>query len=57
LISLDESAEKIRVEAAIRVRDKGPRDTVDARIAGEGPIGQLGQLPIKARGQIVADLA
>src|SRR3989454_6245268 len=30
------------------MRDERPGDSVDARIACEGPLGQLGQLPIEA---------
>ena len=57
LIGQHESAEQIRIEATVRVRDKGPGDAVDTRIADKGPVGQLGQLPVEARRQIVADLA
>jgi hypothetical protein len=37
--------------------DKGPGHAEDPRIAGEGSGGQLRQLPIVARGQIVANFA
>ena len=39
------------------MRNVGPRDAEDARIADERPGGELGQLPIEARRQIVLDLA
>ena len=39
------------------MRDKGPGDAEDARIAGERPAGELRQLAVVARRQIVADLA
>ena len=37
LVGADEAAERLRVEAAVGVRDEGPGDAVDARIARERP--------------------
>ena len=57
LVGLHEATERFRIEAAIRVCDERPGDSVDARIAGQGSLGQLGQLAIKAGRQVIADLA
>ena len=46
LIGMDEEAEILWVEAAVGVRHEGPRHAEDARISGEGPVGQLGELTI-----------
>jgi len=39
------------------MRHERPRDSVDARIAGERPLDELGQLSIESRRQVVANLA
>ena len=57
LVGAHESAERGRVQATIRVGDEGPGDPIDPRIAVERAGGELGQLPIESRRQIVPDLA
>ena len=57
LIGAHEPAERLRIEAAVRVRDEGPRQPQYARIALEGPFRELGQLAVEAAREIVADLA
>ncbi len=47
----------LRFEAAIRVRDVGPGETHNPRVAREMALGQLGELAVVVRGQVVADLA
>ena len=42
---------------AVGVRDEGPGEAEDARIAGERPVGELRQLAVVAGRQVVADLA
>ena len=51
LVGVHEPAEHLGIEAAVGVRDEGPGDAVDTRIAGQGPLGQLGQLPIEPGGR------
>ena len=50
-------AQGLRVEAAVRVRDVGPGQAKDARVAREGAIGELGELPVVGVGKVVPDLA
>ena len=57
LIGVDEAAQRLWVEVAVRVRHERPGQAEHARVAGEGPAGQLGQAPVVAGGQIVAHLA
>jgi hypothetical protein len=57
LVGAHESAQQRGIEAAVGVRDEGPGHAEDARIAGEGPAGELRQLAVVAGRQIVADLA
>ena len=57
LVGAHETAQRLRIEAAVGVRDEGPRDAVHARIAGERSVGERRQLPVEAQRQIVADLA
>ncbi len=57
LVGTHEPPERFGIESAIGVRNERPGDSVDARIAGERPLGQLGQLPIEPGRQVVADLA
>ena len=57
LVGAHEAAERLRVEAAVGVRDERPGQAEDARIALEGPFRELGQLAIEAAREIVADLA
>ena len=56
LVGRDESTERLGVEPAIGVRDERPRQSVDAGIARQGAVGQLGQLAIEPGREIVADL-
>ena len=39
------------------MRDVGPRDPEDARIAFQRAIGELGQLPIESARQVIANFA
>ena len=57
LIGIDETHEGLGIEPAVGVRDKGPRHAEDARITLQVAVGELGQLPIVGRRQIVLDLA
>ena len=57
LVGAHEAAQHLGVEAAVGVRDEGPGEAEHARIAGERPVGELGQLAVVARRQVVADLA
>ena len=52
-----EATQTLGIEAAVRVRDIGPGHIEDSRVSLEVPVGELGQLAIVVRGQIVADLA
>ena len=56
LVGVHESTEHLGVEAAVGMRHEGPGDSVDSRIPGQWPLGQLGQLPIEPGREIVADL-
>ena len=56
LVRIHEPAQRFRIEAAVRVRNERPRDPVHARVAGKRTVGQLRQLAIKARRQVVPDL-
>ena len=57
LIGGDETAEHLLVETAVRMGDEGPGQAEDARISGQRPLRELGQLAIEARGKIAPDLA
>ena len=57
LVGAHEAPQRLGVEAAVGVGDKGPGHAEHPRISGERPVGELGQLPVVARRQIVADLA
>ena len=57
LVGADEPAERLRVEPAVGVLDEGPGQAVDARIALERAAGELGQLAVEARRQVLPDLA
>src|SRR4030095_2892401 len=57
LIGVHETAQSLRIETAVAVRDVCPRDAEHTRIADERPAAELGQLPVEARRQIVLDLA
>ena len=57
LVGAHEPPEGLRVEAAVGVRDERPGQAVDARIAREGALGELRELAVVARRQVVADLA
>src|SRR5271154_1888986 len=56
LVSLDEAAQQLWVEAAVGVGDECPGDAKHARIASQRAIGELGQLAIVPRRQILMDL-
>ena len=47
LVRGQEPAQRFGIEAAVRVRDEGPGDSVDARKSGEWPIRKLGKLAIE----------
>src|SRR6185503_12738799 len=49
--------ESVEIEPAVRVSNEGPGKPENARISLEVAFGELGQLVIEARGQIVRDLA
>src|SRR5439155_19864327 len=57
LVGEDEPPERFRVEPTIRVRDERPGQPVDARIPGERPVSELGELAVEAVRQVIADLA
>ena len=57
LVRADEDAERVELDPAVRVRDEGPGQPVDARISLQLSRGQLGQLPIEARRKVLLDLA
>jgi hypothetical protein len=56
LVGEDESTEHLGVETAVGMRHEGPGDSVDSRVPGQWPIGELGQLPVESRRKIVANL-
>ena len=49
--------ERLQVEPARGVRDELARERVDARIAGQRTVGQLGQLQVVVPRQVLTDLA
>ena len=57
LVGRDESRQQVRVEAAVRMRDECPCQPENAWIPGQGPVRELGQLPVVAGRQVVIDLA
>ena len=57
LVGAHHAPQALRFEAAVRVRDVGPGKTQDPRVAREMALGQLGELAVVVRGQVVADLA
>ena len=57
LVGAHHAPQALRVEAAVRVRDVGPGETEDPRVAREVALGELGELAVVVRGQVVADLA
>ena len=57
LVGAHEAAQHLRIEAAVRMGDKGPGHAEDARIAGEGPGRELRQLTVVARRQVGANFA
>ena len=57
LVRAHEPAQHLGVETAVGMRDEGPGDAEDPRIAGEGSGSELRELPVVGRGQIIADLA
>ena len=57
LIRGREVDERLQVEPARGVRDELAREGVDARIAGERAVGQLGQLQVVVARQVLPDLA
>ena len=57
LVGAHQAPQALGVEAAVRVRDVRPGEAEDARVAREMAVGELGQLAVVVRGQVVADLA
>ncbi len=57
LVGAHHAPQALRVEAAVRVCDVGPGETQDPRVAREMALGQLGELAVVVRRQVVADLA
>ena len=57
LIRAHHAAQDLGIEAAVGVRDVGPREAHHPRIAGEMAARQLRELAVVARGQVVVDLA
>ena len=57
LVGLHEPPEHLRVEPAVGVGHEGPGQAVHARVAGQRPLGQLGQLAVEPGREVVADLA
>ena len=57
LVRAHDPAQALRIEAAVGVRDVGPGEAEDPRVAGEMALGQLGELAVVVRRQVVADLA
>jgi hypothetical protein len=57
LVGAHEAAQHLLIEAAVGMRDEGPGHAENPRIPGERPAGELRQLAVVARRQIVADLA
>ena len=57
LIGAHEAPQGLGIEAAVGVRDECPGDAEHARKSGERSVGELGQLAIEARRQVLADLA
>ncbi len=53
----DEVLDVLEVDPPLGVRDQGDRQLVDARVAGERPARQLGQLAVVAARQALAHLA
>ena len=56
LVGAHESAERVGIQVAVGVRDERPGEPVDARVAFERTVGELGQLTIESARQIVPDL-
>ena len=57
LVGADHPPQTLRVEPAVRVGDVRPGEAQDPRIALEVALGQLRQLAVVVRRQVVADLA
>ena len=57
LVGAHHAPQALRVEAAVGVGDVGPGEAQDPRVAREMALGQLGELAVVVRGQVVADLA
>ncbi len=57
LVRAHHAPQALRVETAVRVRDIGPGEAQDPRVPCEMTVGQLGELAVVVRGQVVADLA
>ena len=55
LIRGDESAQHLGIEAAVGMRDEGPGDSVNTRIALQVAGGEFRQLAVKAGRQVFAD--
>ncbi len=57
LVRPHHAPQALRVETAVRVGDIRPGEAQDPRVALEMASGQLGELAVVVRGQVVADLA
>ena len=57
LIRPHHSPQRLGIEAAVGVGDIGPRQTQDAWVARQMALGDLGELAVVVRRQVVADLA
>ena len=57
LESADEALERLGLEVAVGVRDEGPGETQDARVAVQGALRELGELAVEATREVLSDLA
>ncbi len=57
LVGAHHATQDLGIEAAVGVGDVGPREPQHPRIAGEMASGQLGELAVVVRRQVVVDLA
>ena len=57
LVGAHHAPQALRLKAAVGMGDVGPGETQDPRVAREVALGQLGELAVVVRGQVVADLS
>ena len=57
LESADEALERLGLEVAVGVRDEGPGETQDARVAVQGALRELGELAVESTREVLSDLA